>query len=135
MIKESSVICDFGKRIIFELDSAKNGFVKIYQAPYISAEWLHSQRIDKGTKEMSEDTALFTVFRNDLDTFYKCGCFFFTDTNAIFKASDEVLYDFLLKQVKKYHIDGHFNDAAIDRMITQGIVKFNQTKSLRKVAF
>lgn len=133
-MSEKSVICDFGNRIKFELDCAKNGFVKIYQAPFIDSAWLHARRIDKGSEVMSEDSSLLTIFRNDLDTFYKFGCFFFSDTNGLFAMNDEYLFMFLVKQCKKYKIDKHFSAEGIDAMITHGINKLNKTKSLRKIA-
>lgn len=132
-MRESSVICDFGNRIKFELDCAKNGFVKFYQAPYISYEWLHSHRVDGGAEILSEDTSLVTIFRNNLDSYYKFGCFFFTDTNGLFALNDEDLFNFLFKLCKKYKLYTHFDSEAIDAMITHGISKLNKIKTLRKV--
>ena len=132
-MKDLKIICDFGNRIDFEHSALKQGFFKIYDGFYIDVDFLHSQRIDDRGIELSEDTARITVFKNEIETFYKFGCFFISNTEVFFRMQRNELLSYFKKECRKYKITTHFNNEAVEMLIKSGIDKLFTLKNLRNL--
>lgn len=130
-MKKLNVVCDYGNRTDFEEVALKQGFLKIYSSYYCSVDWLHSQRVDGGAVDLTQDTARITIFKGDLDAYYKFGCFFIMDTNALFAASRNDLINYFVDLCEKYRINKHFKTESVRIMVKMGVDKLFTLKSLR----
>ncbi len=110
-------ICDFGERIKFEIDCAREGFEKCYQAPACDVDFIHAHRADGHTERLlSENTALVSQFRSLLGVYYKFGCVFVTDTKKLLELDEAGFKHEARRFIEKY-ANGHFDGEAQNALI------------------